>query len=80
MARATFRLATGKWEGPLFGKEALESFREDWFQMLPDPVRARLGLMPFGEIISASCRSISGNMGERTVDCGHELRSIFHIH
>ena len=50
MAKVIFRLATGKWERPLFGKEALDSFREDGFQMLPDPGRARLGLMPFGDI------------------------------
>ncbi|CAE7021596.1 unnamed protein product [Symbiodinium natans] len=41
LARATFKLATGKWTGPLFDPKGLESLREDWFQMLPDPVRAR---------------------------------------
>ena len=41
LARATFRLATGRWEGPLFPPEGLACLREDWFRMLPDPVRAR---------------------------------------
>ena len=41
LARATFRLATGRWEGPLFSQEGLAALREDWFCMLPDPVRAR---------------------------------------
>ena len=38
LARATFRLATGRWSGPLFPEGEMA---EDWFQMLPDPLRAR---------------------------------------
>ena len=41
VARATFRLATGKWDGPLFPKDKLDTLREDWFRMLPDPERAK---------------------------------------
>ena len=41
LARATFRLATGRWVGPLFPQDGLDSLREDWFSMLPDSVRAR---------------------------------------
>ena len=41
LARATFRLATGHWEGPLFAAEAMDKLRDDWFAMLPDPLRAR---------------------------------------
>ena len=42
MARATFRLATGRWEGPLFRADAMDALREKWFSMLPDPERARV--------------------------------------
>ena len=41
LAKATFRLATGHWDGPLFEPEPLNKLREDWFNMLPDPLRAR---------------------------------------
>ena len=41
LARATFRLATGHWDGPLFASESLDKLREEWFDMLPDPLRAR---------------------------------------
>ena len=41
LARATFRLATGHWDGPLFAPESLDKLREEWFDMLPDPLRAR---------------------------------------
>ena len=41
LAKATFRLATGHWDGPLFAPEPLNKLREDWFNMLPDPLRAR---------------------------------------
>ena len=41
LRRATFRLATGRWDGPLFPQDRLDSLREDWFNMLPDPIRAR---------------------------------------
>ena len=41
LARATFRLATGHWDGPLFASEPLNKLREEWFDMLPDPLRAR---------------------------------------
>ncbi|CAE7725645.1 RE2 [Symbiodinium sp. CCMP2592] len=41
LAKSTFRLATGHWNGPLFDQGRLEELREDWFNMLPDPIRAR---------------------------------------
>ena len=41
LARATFGLATGRWDGPLFPQDRLDGLREDWFSMLPDPIRAR---------------------------------------
>ncbi|CAE7417322.1 unnamed protein product [Symbiodinium sp. CCMP2592] len=41
LAKSTFRLATGHWNGPLFDQSRLEELREDWFNMLPDPIRAR---------------------------------------
>ena len=41
LARATFKLATGRWSGPLFPEDGMAALREDWFQMLPDPLRAR---------------------------------------
>ncbi|CAE7860247.1 unnamed protein product, partial [Symbiodinium necroappetens] len=41
LAKATFRLATGHWDGPLFAPAPLAKLREDWFNMLPDPLRAR---------------------------------------
>ncbi|CAE7206607.1 unnamed protein product [Symbiodinium sp. CCMP2592] len=41
LAKSTFRLATGHWNGPLFDQGRLEKLREDWFNMLPDPIRAR---------------------------------------
>ncbi|CAE6944494.1 unnamed protein product [Symbiodinium natans] len=40
LARSTFRLATGRWSGPLFSKEVMEELRGDWFNMLTDPIRA----------------------------------------
>ncbi|CAE7269737.1 unnamed protein product, partial [Symbiodinium sp. CCMP2592] len=39
LAKSTFRLATGHWNGPLFDQGRLEELREDWFNMLPDPIR-----------------------------------------
>ena len=41
VAKATFCLATGKRDGPLFPKNKLDALREDWFRMLPDPERAQ---------------------------------------
>ena len=41
LAKATFRLATGHWDGPLFAPGPLSKLQEDWFDMLPDPSRAR---------------------------------------
>ncbi|CAE7713877.1 unnamed protein product [Symbiodinium necroappetens] len=41
LAKSTFRLATGHWEGPLFASGPMDKLREEWFDMLPDPLRAR---------------------------------------